>query len=618
MSWQPSIGASLRDDGVFFRVWAPDRQQVDVAIYEGDRPSTLHPLTREEDGYWSGLVAGAGAGAHYMYRLDDDRDRPDPASRHQPLGVHGPSMVVDAAFAWTDEGWNGVPREEMIVYELHVGTATEAGTFDALIERLPDLRELGITAIEIMPVADFPGDRNWGYDGVDLYAPARAYGGVEGLKRLVDAAHAAGLAVILDVVYNHLGPSGNYLREYARDYFTDRHHTPWGEALNFDGPGSQAVRDFFVENALSWVHEYHIDGLRLDAIHAIIDDSPEHVLQELVRRVHASLPAERLVAIIAEDPRNEARLARPLSEEGYGLDAIWADDFHHVVRVTLTGEQEGYYAAYRGGAEELAATLRGGWLFQGQPDPHTGEPRGTPAPDLPPSSFVYCIQNHDQIGNRAFGERLNHDVSPAAYRAASALLLLAPPMPLLFMGQEWAASSPFLFFTDHDPDLGRLVTEGRRKEFAKFTAFQGAEVPDPQAIETFQRSRLRWDERTAPAHAPILRLYQDLLALRRQEPALRTPRRDQLMVQVTGDQSVALLLKGAAQDEPTILLLANLGQRAAVDLNDFTNAGSWELILDTEASIYGGAHDTALGHGRIEIAGPRALVFRGGSQGAGR
>lgn len=311
MSWNPSLGATLRDGGVFFRVWAPDRGRVEVAFYENMRASRVNPLTPEDGGYWSGFVAGAGAGTLYMFRLDGHRDRPDPASRHQPAGVHGPSMVVDPAWNWTDDHWRGVPPENLIIYELHVGTATEAGTFDALIERFPGLRELGITAIEIMPVADFPGERNWGYDGVDLYAPARAYGGATGLKRLVDAAHAEGLAVLLDVVYNHLGPSGNYLREYARSYFTARHHTPWGDALNFDGQGSHAVRTFFIENALSWAHEYHIDGLRLDATQEILDDSPEHVLQELARRVRDSLPPERSFVIFAEDGRNEARLARP-------------------------------------------------------------------------------------------------------------------------------------------------------------------------------------------------------------------------------------------------------------------------------------------------------------------
>lgn len=611
MSWNPSLGATLRDGGVFFRVWAPDLGRVEVAFYENMRASRVNPLTPEDGGYWSGFVAGAGAGTLYMFRLDGHRDRPDPASRHQPAGVHGPSMVVDPAWNWTDDHWRGVPPENLIIYELHVGTATEAGTFDALIERFPGLRELGITAIEIMPVADFPGERNWGYDGVDLYAPARAYGGATGLKRLVDAAHAEGLAVLLDVVYNHLGPSGNYLREYARSYFTGRHHTPWGDTLNFDGQGSHAVRTFFIENALSWAHEYHIDGLRLDATQEILDDSPEHVLQELVRRVRDSLPPERSFVIFAEDGRNEARLARPPSDGGYGLDGMWADDFSHVVRVTLTGEQEGYFYAYQGGASELVATLRQGWLYQGQPDPHTGKPRGTPAPDLPPSSFVYAIQTHDHVGNRAFGERLNHDVSPAAYRAASALLLLAPYVPLLFMGQEWAASSPFLFFTDHDAELGRLVTAGRRKDYEHFAAFHGAGVPDPQALETFRRSKLRWEEQTAHPHAPIRWLYRDLIALRRQEPAYRDRRREHAEVKAAGQQAVTLRLAAPAAGDRTLLIVVNLGETATVDLDEAASAAAgWELILDTEAGVYGGTALPPRAHGRVELIGPRALVFR--------
>ncbi len=515
MNWRPELGACPHGGGADFRVWASERHSVEVTIYRDSHLSAVHPLARDEQGYWSGYVPGPGAGTRYMYRLDGETDRPDPASRYQPEGVHGPSMVVDPTFEWTDRGWSGVPRERLIVYELHVGTATPAGTFDALIERLADLHDLGVTAIELLPVADFPGNRNWGYDGVDLYAPARAYGGGEGLKRLVNAAHAHGLAVILDVVYNHLGPAGNYLRDFSPQYFTELHQTPWGAALNFDGPGSEAVRAFFIDNALYWAHEYHVDGLRLDATHAIIDDSALHLLVELVQRVHAFLDPGRHFVFIAEDERNESRLARAVAAGGYGLDAVWADDFHHSVRVTLTGENEGYYRDYTGGAAEIAMTLQAGWLYQGQPAPQTGRPRGTPVIDLPPDAFVHCIQNHDQVGNRAMGERLNHDVPLAAYRAASALLLLSPYTPMLFMGQEWAASSPFLFFTDHDPELGKLVTKGRREEFKHFTAFSGAQVPNPQARETFEQCKLDWEERSMQPHAGVLRLYHDLLELRR-------------------------------------------------------------------------------------------------------
>ena len=615
MSWELQLGARPHGDGVDFRVWAPQRQTVEVAVYQDGQPIAVHPLARDDQGYWSGYIRGIGAGTRYMYRLDGDMDRPDPASRHQPDGVHGPSMVVDPAFTWTDAGWQGLTREQLVIYELHIGTATPDGTFESLVERLPDLRELGITAIELLPVADFPGDRNWGYDGVDLYAPARAYGGAEGLKRLVDAAHAHGLAVIQDVVYNHLGPAGNYLRDFAPQYFTSRHHTPWGDALNFDGPGSEAVRSFFVDNALYWAHEYHMDGLRLDATHAIIDDSPVHLIQELVERVHASLDPGRHFVLIAEDPRNEARLVRPIAAGGYGLDAVWADDFHHTVRVTLTGENEGYYRDFTGGAGEIAATLRSGWLFQGQRSPRTGRPRGTSAADLPPAAFVHCIQNHDQIGNRALGERLNHDVPLAAYRAASALLLLSPYMPLLFMGQEWAASSPFLFFTDHDPELGKLVTEGRREEFKHFTAFSGERVPDPQALETFECSKLRWEERAVEPHAGILRLYHDLLKLRRSLAATDDDQRRSFQVHPAGEASV--VLRRIAADGRPLLVVANL--RGPIDLDlaeEMAESGPWQVLLDSEDPRYSGGEndrrqsqaEPAFAGKRVVMDGPRAII----------
>ena len=624
MSWCLPLGARPANDGVEFRVWAPDHDDVVVVEYVDGVPAATYPLVADPAGYWSGHVAGLEAGSQYMYRLGGELDRPDPASRHQPTSVHGPSMVVDPAFPWTDDRWTGLPREALVIYELHVGTATDAGTFEALIARLPYLRELGITALELMPVADFPGDRNWGYDGVDLYAPARAYGGTVGLKLLVDAAHAHGLAVLLDVVYNHLGPAGNYLRDYSRQYFTGRHHTPWGEAINFDGSAKQAVRDFFMDNALYWVHEYHIDGLRLDATHAIIDDSPVHLLQELAERVRASLPAGRQVVLIAEDERNEARLSQPVAQGGIGLDGLWADDFHHVVRVCLTGEQEGYFGDYQGGTAELVTVLRDGWLYQGQPSLLAGHPRGTPAYDLAPAAFVHCIQNHDQIGNRALGERLNHDVSLPAYLAASVLLLLSPYTPLLFMGQEWAASTPFLFFTDHDAELGKAVTEGRRREFAYFAKFTGAEVPDPQALTTFERSRLDWSERTAEPHAGVLRIYRDLLDLRRRVPAASYGDRSGFEVRGAGNAGVALLRRAPATADQALLVIVNLRGSAEFDLTDLVaSAQDWCLALDSLDARYGGVTPDELAPPpvlsdqvpHIKLDGPRALAFVGIGQG---
>ena len=619
MSWTLPIGATPRDHGVDFRVWAPDRRRVEVVVSADGQPSAVHPLRREAEGYWAGTVADASPGTCYMYRLDGATDRPDPASRHQPVGVHGASMVVDPAFAWSDADWRGLRRDELIVYELHVGTATPAGTFEALIERLADLRALGVTALELMPVADFPGERNWGYDGVDLYAPARAYGGAAGLKRLVDAAHAAGLAVLLDVVYNHLGPDGNYLRDYTRAYFTARHHTPWGEAINYDGPGSAEVRAFVIDNALYWAHEYHVDGLRLDATHAIVDDSPTHLLQEMAERVRASLPADRHFLLIAEDERNEARLLQPVRDGGMGLDGVWADDFHHSVRVTLSGESDGYYRDYAGGAGEIAKTVQDGWLYQGQASPHTGQARGTVPRQLPLDAFVYCIQNHDQIGNRALGTRLNHEVGLDAYRAASALLLLAPQTPMLFMGQEWAATSPFQFFTDHEPELGRMVTAGRREEFKHFQAFSMVEVPDPQAGSTFERSKLRWDERQVEPHAGMLRLYVDLIALRRELPACRDTRRESFDVRAVGDGALILRRSAPEATDDTVLVVANLRGSLLVDLRrDLGEDVAWRLVLDTEGEQYRGGrsgssdeHAEIRSQDRIRLEGPRALVFVG-------
>jgi maltooligosyltrehalose trehalohydrolase len=615
MNWTLPIGAQPAADGTRFRVWAANARRVEVVLYAGERPVAAHELAPEGDGYFAGFVAGVGPGARYMYRLDGGPPRPDPASRYQPAGVHGPSEVVDpATFGWTDAGWRGIALEDLVIYELHVGTVTLEGTFEALIARLDDIRALGVTAIELMPVADFPGARNWGYDGVCLFAPARAYGGPEGLWRLVDAAHACGLAVLLDVVYNHLGPDGNYLRQFSEAYFTSRHHTPWGEALNFDGPGSRPVRDFFVANACYWAHEYHLDGLRLDATHAIRDDSPTHILAELAARVRASLPPERAFLLIAENEQNDPILIRPPQEQrtaneehgelalgsasgalfaaGYGLDAMWADDFHHQVRVALAGDRDGYYIDYSGSAADLATTLRQGWFYTGQYSPYLKRPRGAPPDNIPPPRLVHCIQNHDQVGNRALGERLNHDVALDAYRAASALLLLSPYTPLLFMGQEWAASTPFLYFTDHHPELGRLVTEGRRAEFAAFTAFSGAEVPDPQALDTFLRSKLRWEERARPPHAGILRLYRDLLDLRRRHPALRERSRESFAVVAIGEQALALRRAGPTPGD-TLLLVVNLRGRLWLDLamraETVAPAGMrWALLLDSEDAAYGG------------------------------
>jgi len=622
VSWKLPIGATYTGRGTHFRVWAANARQMAVQLYMGEQAEQVvatHALQPEGEGYFAGEIPGVAPGTRYMYRIDGGDARPDPASRFQPLGVHRPSEVVDpTAFHWNDAGWQGRPLEELVIYELHVGTFTPEGTFDSAINRLDELCDLGVTAIELMPVAAFPGMRNWGYDGVDLFAPARAYGGPEALRRLVDAAHTKGLAVIMDVVYNHFGPDGNYLRQFSTSYFTDHHKTPWGDALNFDTEDSAQVRAFFIANACYWAHEYHIDGLRLDATHAIQDDSTPHILTELAVRTRESLPDERHFVLIAENERNDPRLISPPEAGGHGLDAVWADDFHHQVRVALTLESEGYYMDYTGAADDLVLTLRQGWFYTGQMSQFLGEARGASPGDLPPPRFVLCIQNHDQVGNRAMGDRLHHAINLAAYRAAAALLLLNPYTPLLWMGQEWAASTPFLYFTDHNPELGKLVTEGRRREFAGFSAFSGQEVPDPQAEETFLRSKLRWEERNAQPHAGVLALYRELLALRRTRPALRSYARETFAITALSPHAVAVSRLGSGADD-ALLIIINL--RETLDLDLAAQAATippqgydWSLLLDSEDTRYGGSGSTNLlrapsGQARLLLDGPRAVVL---------
>jgi maltooligosyltrehalose trehalohydrolase len=522
IAWQPTLGAVPADHGARFSVWAPDATRVDV-IFERENATVTRPLSRRADGAFTRWEPHLATGTRYRFSLDGGAALPDPASRWQPDGVHGASAYVDPnAFVWSDGEWNGIPREDLIIYELHVGTFTPEGTFAGVEARLAYLAHLGITAIEVMPVAECAGGRNWGYDGVDLFAPSHHYGTPDDLRRLVDAAHLHGIAVILDVVYNHLGPDGAYLSAFSPYYFASHDTTRWGAAVNLDGEHSDQVRAFFIENALHWIHEYHIDGLRLDATHALIDDGSPHFLSELRARVHDQ--TMRPVILIAEDDRNLATLVQP-PPRGFGLDAVWADDFHHQMRVALTGERDGYFGDFTGTATDVAATIRQGWFYAGQPTRRSGQTRGSDPSGLAPSRFVFCLQNHDQIGNRALGDRLHHAIGLAAYRAASALLLLLPEIPLLFMGQEWAASTPFLYFTDHEPALGRLVTDGRRQEFAAFAAFSDPltrlQIPDPQDPSTFERSRLPWDERHDGAHAGIARLYRALLDIRRNHRAFR-------------------------------------------------------------------------------------------------
>ena len=466
-------------------------------------------------------VADVGPGGRYWFKIDGGGPYPDPGSRFQPQGVHGPSEVIGPSeYSWDADEFHAPSLRDLIIYELHVGTFTSPGTFLAAIEKLDSLQQLGINVIELMPIADFAGEHNWGYDEVSLYAPSHIYGAPDDLRRLVDAAHRRGIAVFLDVVYNHLGPDGAYHSVFAPRFYSGKHKTPWGDGLNFDGEGRNKVRAYFIESALAWIYDYHVDGLRVDATDTILDESKPHFLTELTERVHAAArELGRESFLMAEDARNERKVILPREQGGHGFDAVWSDDFHHHMRRRLAGDCDGYYRDFDGSMESIAKTIQQGWFFSGQFASHNGRARGTMPDGLSHESRVFCIQNHDQIGNRAFGERVCSQISSAAYFAASALLLFAPEIPLLFMGQEWAAAEPFLFFTDHNKELGRLVTEGRRKEFEHFSAFadeaRRETIPDPQKKETFLLSKLDWSAREAPMQAACLNWYRDLLHVRK-------------------------------------------------------------------------------------------------------
>jgi len=519
------FGAEVGADGsTRFRLWAPAARQVALALTDAGGERRL-AMQAQDDGWYELTTADAGPGSLYAYHIEDGQAVPDPASRHQPRDVHGPSLVVDPrAFAWADDDWQGRPWEEAVFYELHPGTFSPAGTFAGIAERLDYLADLGVTAIELMPVADFPGKRNWGYDGVLPFAPDASYGGPHDLKALVEAAHRRGLMVFLDVVYNHFGPEGNYLHLYAPQFFTDRHQTPWGAAVNFDDLGSRTVRDFFIHNALFWLEEYRFDGLRLDAVHAIADESDPHILVELAEAVRAGPGRTRQVHLVLENEHNEARfLERGKDTRPRWYDAQWNDDFHHAEHLLATGESDGYYVDYvERPAALLGRCLAEGFAYQGDPSRFRGgTPRGEPSGHLPPGAFVDFLQNHDQVGNRALGERIGALASPQALRALTAVLLLAPSPPLLFMGQEFMAESPFLFFCDFGPDLAQAVTAGRRREFARFERFADpaaqATIPDPNDPATFLASKLDWGALEQDPQARWLRFHRDLLAIRRRE-----------------------------------------------------------------------------------------------------
>ena len=604
--WTPSLGALPTKGATTFRVWAPDHRELELVINDG----TPRRLVRDPEGYWSGTFDDVHAGDLYTYRVDGRPPLPDPASRFQPQGVHGPSQVIDpSTFPWTDDGWQAPPIERLVFYELHVGTFTPEGTFRAAIDRLPYLADLGVTAIELMPVADFPGDRNWGYDGVALFAPARCYGTPDDLRAFIDAAHRRRLAVVLDVVYNHFGPDGAYAMAFSEYYLTDRHESPWGRGVNVDGPHSRHVRRFFIENARHWVHEYHVDGLRLDATHAIQDEGTPHFLAELTASVRAS--ARRPITIVAEDHRNLASMLQPVDQGGWGLDAVWADDLHHELRVHVAGDHDSYYRDFTGTTDDIARTLRQGWFFTGQMSEHLGCLRGTDPSPLDLARFIVCIQNHDQIGNRADGARLNHQVDAAVFRTLSVLLLLAPQTPLLFMGQEWAAASPFLFFTDHHEELGREVTRGRRREFAAFAAFReaiaDAIVPDPQDAGTFEASRLNWDERGRPEHGAVLHLYQRTLALRRDLALYDRRLRQACDASALDDDTISMRVGGNDSVE-RLTVVVRLSSPGSVRLE----TKRLEVLLTTEDPEFtSDAQPIAITEDGLTFARAGALVLRG-------
>jgi maltooligosyltrehalose trehalohydrolase len=546
-------------------------------------------MQRESGGVFSVTARDVGPGALYRFGLDD-RELPDPYARFLPEGVHGPAEVMRLPRGPRPRP-PARPLREHVVYELHVGTFTPEGNYAAAAQRLPELAELGITTLELMPLSSFAGARGWGYDGVAHFAPHAAYGRPEELCAFLDRAHELGLHVLLDVVYNHFGPAGNYLRAYSPDYFSSELQNAWGDAPDFV---HAPMRRYVLDNALYWLDEVGFDGLRLDATHAIIDPSPRHILAELADRVAALDSGERL--LMAEDDRNDpALVARD------GLDAIWADDFHHCVRVTLTGERDGYYAAYPAGAAAIAETIENGWLYRGQNYPLRDEPRGHDASGVPREAFVYCIQNHDQVGNRAFGDRLQANISLDAYCAASTLLLFLPMTPLLFMGQEWACSAPFMFFTDHEADLGRAVARGRREEFKRFAAFadpdRRATIPDPQALETFTQSKLDWSERAAPNHARVVELYRALLALRRTHPALALAQ-GQVLRASAPHESVVAIERQSAQGR--LRLWVNLGADP-IDLRALGVAPQAQVLLRSSGT--GPLEDTLPGQIAVILEG---------------
>ncbi|WP_246457492.1 malto-oligosyltrehalose trehalohydrolase [Azospirillum oryzae] len=614
------IGVELLPGGAHARVWAPKAGRVEL-VAEPDGRATA--LEREGNGYFSGAVPGLEAGGLYRFRLDGgDMRYPDPMSRFQPEGPHGPSQLVDPhRFPWTDQDWQGRAIKGQVIYEMHIGTFTHDGTWDAALRELPALADLGVTVLEVMPVSEFPGRFGWGYDGVNLFAPTRLYGDPDAMRRFVDGAHRLGLAVILDVVYNHFGPDGNYLKCFADDYFTDRYKNDWGESINFDGPNSKPVREFFLCNAAYWIAEYHLDGLRLDATQSIFDSSEErgepHILTEISLTVRKAADG-RATILVGENEPQHASMVKPAEEGGCGLCAIWNDDLHHSAVVALTGRNEAYYSDYRGTPQEFVSALKYGFLYQGQWYRWQGKRRGMPALAMPRPAFVNFLQNHDQIANSARGSRLHALTAPGLLRAMTALILLGPGTPMLFQGQEFAAGAPFLYFADHKPDLAVLVETGRAEFLAQFPSIaepaMSAGLPKPQAEDSFTRCKL--DHREREANAAVWTMHRDLLRLRREDAVFAAQRVGGLDGAVLGEESFVLRFFGEEEGDDR-LVLVNLGRdltlRALAEpllAPPFVD-GAWTVLWSSEEPVYGGGGSAAVEQpdGAWRLPGHAALVL---------
>ena len=581
--------------GVHFRVWAPQATRDEVVIEEDDSRRSLEGLEREANGYFSGFVSGCGPGDLYRFRLDGRTQLlPDPASRYQPQGPFGPSMIVDPnQFEWHDALWNGVHLENQVIYEMHIGTFTKEGSWQVASRQLAELRKLGVTVIEVMPVNDFCGNFGWGYDGVNFFAPTRLYGAPDEFRAFVDEAHRVNLAVILDVVYNHAGPTGNFLKDFSKDYFTDRYENEWGEAINFDGPNSAPVRQFFLTNAHYWISEFHLDGLRLDATQALFDASEKHILSELVDTVRQAA-APRAAIVIGENEPQNSKLMRPVKESGYGIDGLWNDDFHHSAMVALTGHNEAYYSDYRGSPQEFISAAKYGYLYQGQYYRWQKKRRGAPTAGIRPASFINYLQNHDQIANTGRGWRVQRVTDPALYRAVTALFLLSPQTPMLFQGQEFAASAPFTYFADHQGELAEKVKQGRLEFLRQFPSLASESMqvllPDPTDPQVFASCKLDFAERDR--HHETYALYQDLLRLRREGPAFNSQRSGAVDGAVLGDH--AFVLRFFASSSGDRLLLVNFGMDTLFGpvpepLLAPPRGMTWQILWFSENPRYGGA-----------------------------